>query len=315
MHARALLFTIYGSYIRHYGGKIEIAHLIRLMGRHEFTPGAVRAAVMRVAQQGWIETRRKGDKSYYALTERGRQRMEEAAERIYKYKREQWDGQWRMLVYNVPESKRELRSQLRQELKWLGWGALSNSLWITPNKILDITQEHLRSYRINRYVEIFEAKHMAFSSEQELVKQCWDWPEIEARYEDFLSLYKPRLEEALKTPVSPEVAFVEATELVHQYRKFLFIDPRLPVELVPAQFRGEEVSKLFLDYYALLHEKSFDFFEEVISASNRDAASLAAAREHTRLDLIEITAANEYIALAIDAENRAGDEADVAPVD
>lgn len=297
MHARALLFTICGSYVRYYGGKIDIASLICLMGEHGFTPGAVRASVLRVTQQGWLESRRKGDKSYYALTERGRRRMEEAAERIYKFKREQWDGQWRMLVYNIPEKKRELRAQIRQELKWLGWGSLTNSVWITPNKIIDITREHLRPYRINRHLEIFEAKHVAFSSDQELVKECWDWTEIEARYEEFLSLYRPRFQEAIEEEITPRIAFVEKTELVHEYRKFLFIDPRLPAELSPAQSLGEEVSKLFLDFYTALHEKSLDFFEGVISANARDSASRSVARERAQQDIIEITAANEYITL------------------
>jgi phenylacetic acid degradation operon negative regulatory protein len=271
------------------------------MTEHGFTAGAVRAAVLRVTQQGWLETRRKGDKSTYALTERGRRRMEEAAERIYKFKREQWDGKWRLIVYNIPEKKRELRAQVRQELKWLGWGSLSNSLWITPNNIVEITKEHLRPYRINRHIEIFEADHLAFSSEQELVKQCWDWAEIEGRHEEFISLYKPRLEEALREKITPETAFVEKTRLVHEYRKFLFIDPRLPAELSPAQTGGEEVSRQFLDYYTLLHEKSLDFFEEIISGNAREAAPfmaaspMAVARERARLDLVEITAANEYI--------------------
>lgn len=313
MHARALLFTIYGSYVRYYGGRIEIASLIRLMGEQGFTPGAVRAAVMRVSQQGWLESRKKGDKSYYALTERGRKRMEEAAERIYKFKREQWDGLWRMLVYTIPEKKRELRAQIRQELKWLGWGSLSNSVWITPNNIIDMTREHLRSYRISRYVEIFESKHIAFSTDQELIKQCWDWAEIEAKYEEFLSLYKPRLEEALKGSVSPETAFVEKTRLVHEYRKFLFIDPRLPTELSPAKPRGEDISKLFLDYYTLLHEKSLDFFEEVVSAGVRDSSSIAVAREVARQDLIEITAANEHIAHGSESKEEAtNDQSDTS---
>ena len=61
------------------------------------------------------------------------------------------------------------------------------------------------------------------------------------------------------------------------------------------------MSRLFLDYYSLLHEKSLDFFEEIISANAREAAPImaaspmAVARERARLDLVEITAANEYI--------------------
>jgi len=298
MHARALLFTIYGSYVRYYGGKIDIASLIRLMRQHQFTDGAVRAAVARVTQQGWIEARSKGSKRYYALTERGRRRMNEAAERIYKFRRELWDGRWRILVYNIPEKKHELRSQIRQELKWLGWGSLSNSAWITPNNIVERTKEHLKSYRVNKYVEIFEATYLAFSDDQELLKKCWDLTGIDARYQEFISEYQPRLAEAQASPPTPEQAFVEKTELVHEYRKFLFIDPRLPSELSTPFTHGEDVSKLFLDYYGLLHEGSLSFFEEVTrAASNRSASLLEEARRKAGMDLAEIAAANEYLNL------------------
>jgi phenylacetic acid degradation operon negative regulatory protein len=298
MHARALLFTIYGSYVRHYGGKIEIASLIRLMKQHGFTDGAVRAAVARVTQQGWIESRSKGNKRYYALTERGRRRMTEAAERIYKFKREHWDGRWRILVYNIPEKKHELRSQIRQELKWLGWGSLSNSAWITPNNIVERTKEHLKSYRVNKYVEIFEATYLAFSDDQELLKKCWDLTEIDARYREFISVYQSRLAEALANPPSPEQAFVEKTELVHEYRKFLFIDPRLPSELCTPFTHGEDVSKLFLDYYGALHDGSLSFFEEVTRAAlTRGNSPLEESRHRASMDIAEITAANEYLNL------------------
>jgi phenylacetic acid degradation operon negative regulatory protein len=295
MHARALLFTLYGSYIRHYGGKIDIASLVRLMGEHGLTPGAVRAAVLRVTQQGWLEARTKRGKRYYALTEPGRRRMLEAAERIYKFKRVDWDGKWRMLVYNLPESRHELRNQIRQELKWLGWGSLSNSAWITPNNIVDITQEHLRSYRVNRHIEIFEAQHLGFSDEQELVKKCWDLSEIEARYRQFQRQFRARLEEALASPLSPETAFVEKTELVHEYRKFLFIDPRLPKEFSSVLSYGEEMSQLFLEYYRALHDSSLSFFEEVISARNQEFLALEEGRRQADMDLPEITAANEFL--------------------
>ncbi|HUK88778.1 MAG TPA: PaaX family transcriptional regulator C-terminal domain-containing protein [Blastocatellia bacterium] len=297
MHARALLFTIYGSYVRHYGGKIDIASLIRLMRQHGFTDGAVRAAVARVTQQGWIEAKTKSNKRYYALTERGRRRMAEAAERIYKFKREHWDGRWRILVYNIPEKKHELRSQIRQELKWLGWGSLSNSAWITPNNIVDRTIEHLKSYRIDKYVEIFDATHLAFSEDQELLKKCWDLTAIDAGYRKFISIYQPRLAEAEVSPPPPDRAFVEKTMLVHEYRKFLFIDPRLPSEMCAPFTHGEDVSKLFLDYYGALHDSSLNFFEEVTSAANRGMAPPAEGRRRASMDTAEITAANEYLSL------------------
>lgn len=265
---------------------------------HGFTDGAVRAAVTRITQQGWLEVRNRGNKRYYALTERGRRRMAEAAERIYKFKREHWDGRWRMLVYSIPENKHELRNQIRQELKWLGWGSLSNSAWITPNNIVDITTEHLRPYRINKFVEIFEAVHLAFSDEHELVKKCWDLSEINTRYRQFINAYGSRAEAARISPPPPEEAFVEKTRLVHEYRKFLFIDPRLPSEFSGTFNHGEDVSKLFLEYYNLLHDSSLTFFEEVTQAASRETASLEEARRRAGMDMAEIAAATEYLSLA-----------------
>jgi phenylacetic acid degradation operon negative regulatory protein len=180
-------------------------------------------------------------------------------------------------------------------LRWLGWGSLSNSAWITPNNIVAITKEHLRSYRINRHLEIFEANHLAFSTEQELIKKCWDLSEIDSRYQKFLSEYLPRLEKVRTSGPAPEEAFVEKTLLVHEYRKFLFVDPRLPKELSSSRSHGEDVSKLFLEYYTALHESSLSFFEEVISATNGEILALAEGRHHANMDLVEITAANEFL--------------------
>lgn len=57
------------------------------------------------------------------MTDRGVQRMDEAANRIYKMKPNEWDGKWRILMYTIPEDKRQLRDDLRKELLWSGFGS------------------------------------------------------------------------------------------------------------------------------------------------------------------------------------------------
>lgn len=104
-NTQSMIFTIYGDYIRHYGNKIWIGSLIRLLkefGHHE---QSVRVAISRMMKQGWLESEKKGNKSYYFLTTRGEARMEEAAIRIFKLKPNDWDGKWRMLMYTIPEEK------------------------------------------------------------------------------------------------------------------------------------------------------------------------------------------------------------------
>ncbi|MEH6944566.1 PaaX family transcriptional regulator C-terminal domain-containing protein, partial [Bacillus sp. JJ722] len=62
--------------------------------------------------------------------------------------------------------------------------------------------------------------------------------------------------------------FVERTNLVHEYRKFLFIDPGLPAELLPARWNGSHAALLFSQYYRVLAEPANRFFENVFKEGN-----------------------------------------------
>lgn len=62
--------------------------------------------------------------------------------------------------------------------------------------------------------------------------------------------------------------FAERTRLVHEYRKFLFIDPGLPEELLPSQWLGTEAQEIFSGYYKDLAEPSSRFFESIFQEGN-----------------------------------------------
>ncbi|GAC41225.1 transcriptional repressor [Paenibacillus popilliae ATCC 14706] len=61
--------------------------------------------------------------------------------------------------------------------------------------------------------------------------------------------------------------FVEKTKLVYQYRKFLFIDPDFPEELLPDIWLGKGADQLFQNYYDLMHPGASRFFEQVYEPS------------------------------------------------
>lgn len=68
--------------------------------------------------------------------------------------------------------------------------------------------------------------------------------------------------------MTPADCFVERTKLVHEYRKFLFIDPGLPEELLPEIWFGNQAAQLFSDYYKELVVPAGEFFESVFSEGN-----------------------------------------------
>ena len=64
--------------------------------------------------------------------------------------------------------------------------------------------------------------------------------------------------------MTDEECFIERTNLVHAYRKFLFVDPFLPKELLPERWNGNHAALLFNQYYQMLAGPANRFFEGVL---------------------------------------------------
>lgn len=272
MNTRSMIFTLFGDYIRHYGGEIWIGSLIRLLEEFGHNSQAVRAAISRMQKQGWVQAKKEGNKSYYFLTSRGQKRLEEAATRIFKLKNDTWDHQWRMFFYHIPEKKRNLRDELRQELVWNGFGSLTHSCWISPNPLEEQVQDMIERYDVHEYVDFFVANYKSPRESQSLVERCWDLNNINEKYQAFIDDYSKRYvvdrNKIEKGETTDGYCFVERTKLIHEYRKFLFIDPGLPEELLPEYWMGDHAAALFRDYYQVLATPSSRFFEEVFREGN-----------------------------------------------
>jgi phenylacetic acid degradation operon negative regulatory protein len=242
------------------------------MGEFGLSEPAVRAAISRMLRQGWLESRKVGNRSYYSMTERGKKRLDEAAARIYKVETDKWDGKWCIVSYNIPEERRALRDQLRKELGWMGFGMLTTSTWISPNDLGQRIKELTEAYEITEHVEIFHADHLGWSQARQLVQKCWNIDEINEKYKAFIDTFRGKYEEMAKKlrenqQVADSYCFVEKTILVHEYRKFLFIDPDLPQELLPDLWLGREADQLFQNYYRILNPGAVRFFETAYEAA------------------------------------------------
>lgn len=271
-NTQSMIFTIYGDYIRHYGNKIWIGSLIRLLKEFGHNEQGVRVAISRMVKQGWIQSEKQGNKSFYFLTPRGETRMEEAAQRIFKLMPHEWDQKWRILMYTIPEEKRQIRDELRKELLWSGFGSFSNSCWISPNNLEREVELLIEKYDIESYVDFFVSDYKGPKENEDLVRKSWPINDIEAKYEEFISMYSKQfiiqqstIQRGLMTNAE---CFVERTNLVHEYRKFLFIDPGLPKELMPANWIGNHAALLFSQYYKMLAEPASQFFEAVFKMDN-----------------------------------------------
>jgi phenylacetic acid degradation operon negative regulatory protein len=223
-----------------------------------------------MTRQAWLTAGRSGRASYYALTPGGEARVEEAARRIFKLHPERWDGLWRIVVLPaVTAMRREDRAALRRELEWMGYAALARGVYVTPNDLAAHLPALIERYRLPGRGEMFAARLDRPDDASAFAARHWDLPAIDAAYGTFVGAWQPRLSEwrgaAARNggalDLADGAAFREKTRLVHEFRKFLFVDPGLPADVLPERWRGTEARGLFSAAYYLLSEPALRFFE------------------------------------------------------
>jgi len=252
VRARSTIFTLYTELV-YPGDTVWVGRLVRWMELLGFSEPAVRAAVSRSAARGWITPERRGRRAYYKLSPRVYWQVRQVRRRLCDGQRDTWDGRWRMLVYAVPEGMRSQRDKFRNELVLLGYGTPAPGVWISPTADLEATQELINFYDLSPYVEAFLAERLNGQPVEKLVKRTFHLEEAAKRYREL----DGRLNSLPASP-SPETAFVELIQLVHEARKILFFDPGLPPELAPPSFVGGAVRERFNEARLHLREKAGD---------------------------------------------------------
>src|SRR5947209_5062750 len=116
--ANSLLLTVLGEFVLPDGRPVWTSSLLTLFRELGVEEKALRQALMRTADDGWIVGDRLGRRTRWQLTESGRRLLSEGSARIYGFRGppEDWDGQWLLLLVTVPENNRGLRTRLRTQL-------------------------------------------------------------------------------------------------------------------------------------------------------------------------------------------------------
>jgi phenylacetic acid degradation operon negative regulatory protein len=240
VNARSALFDLYGDHLRSRGAQAPVASLVRLLAPLGITEPAARTAVSRMARQGWLAPVRcePGGAAGYALTPRAIRRLDEAAERIYRSGEPAWDGRWHILmVERITERAR--RERVRAALGYLGYAPLGDTAWISPRASVELDAlldtERLRA---ERFVASYDGDAHG------LLARAWDLDRLGRAYQRWLAMASDLIAGA-GASATDEAVFALRSTLVHEWRKFLFSDPGLPAELLPAHWPGHEAAKVF----------------------------------------------------------------------
>lgn len=265
MKPRSLVFDLFGDYLRYRGGEVRLRALVELMACFDVPESTVRVVVTRMRREGWLDARREGRETVYALTGAAWQLLDEGRTRIFNRAQGPWDGQWHMVVYSVPETERALREQLRKKLAWFGFGRVSAAVWLSPHHRIDEVVDAFAEFPAVQ-LDTFRSRSAGPAADRDLAARAWDLEQLDQDYGGLLDAYKPRLAEYRAGGLSDREALVERMRLVHDYRLFPFRDPDLPPELLPAGWQGRRAHETFLEAHGLLRAAAEQYVDGLIGA-------------------------------------------------
>ncbi len=139
----------------------DFAYNPMLVGR-DLKQSALSHALRRLREKGLVE---KSDdinmgKIIYKLTEVGRDflLLDKAEDQI------EWDGKWRIVIFDIPENKRAVRNILRGRLKLWGFKRWQQSVWASKKNITQKLRKLIKELNIEDWVLVIESDNVGLKN-------------------------------------------------------------------------------------------------------------------------------------------------------
>lgn len=163
---------------------------------------------------------------------------------FFRFLKDKWDGKWRVISYEIPEKKREIRDRLRREMQGWGLGPWHRSFWLTPHPVLSALKTLTSQKEEEKYIQAFEADHL-FGDREILIEKVWGKTNLDKQYRELFKKWHDILS-------STEEKIDKFKKVVSNYIDILRQDPGLPKELVGESWIGFEGYNIFQEIKAIL---------------------------------------------------------------
>jgi len=272
--AKALLLTVLGELVLPRDGSAWTGTLVESLGRLDVEEKNARQAIARLADDGLLASQRDGRRVRWHLSAAGRDLLTAGTQRIYGFGAPggaRWDSHWLVVLCPVPEEQRAKRHHLRARLGFAGFGFLSAGVAISPHlEREELASAVLRELGLVSGAAVLRARAGDLVPDGDLLHRAWDLDDLAGRYRAFIDAAS-----ALR-PADGAEHFAALATLVHEWRRFPFIDPEIPDELLPPAWPGHRAKALFDERHARWSPAAVLWFAE------REAASGEAASRRLR---------------------------------
>lgn len=240
----SVVLTVFGDALAARGGEIALPSLLQLMARLGSNDGVVRTALSRLTAEGWLDRTRAGRTSFYRLAPRGIVESAAATVRIYGPLDRSWGGALRVVLADGDTD--------RAALEVSGYALIAPGVLIAPD---------CAPAPADALALVATAPPDTL---QAVSGKAWPLTGLSAAYAEFLERYG---EMDVPSDIAPEDAMALRTLLIHDYRRIVLRDPRLPAALLPPGWPGHAARASCASLYGVLIPGSEKWLDTVRNAS------------------------------------------------
>jgi phenylacetic acid degradation operon negative regulatory protein len=281
-----IIFNLFGDYVNPRGDSAWTSGLLDVLEVLGVSERAARSTLSRMKQKGWLHASKDGRRSAYQLTPRGKQLLDEGGRRLFGPRPGPWDGRWHLVTYSLPQAMRTERGHLRTGLSWLGYGMLSPGTMVAAYPMSGEVCSLLKELDVESYVDFFTESRLEMKSDAEIVTRCWDLPDLNRRYVQFIDRHRAAFESLISNDVARDTlphseSFVHRFWATYEFSAFPREDPRLPAKLLPEDWRGKEAAELMTELRSTLKQPAEQYIDTTLGIhirQNRSRSKAAHAR-------------------------------------
>lgn len=219
----SIIVSLFGDMARNSGDQISGPLMSRIIEPIGIRPEAIRVALHRLRNDGWITSQKRGRTSFYALAPRGLDETASATPRIYA-RTTDTPSCWHVIILRAMSSPE--RGSAEKPLQGMGYTPLGQGVFLgkgkAPSKpgdafVLSGQPDHIPDWLKQQIADPWTASYQAMAQSLSTVDQLLNGHTI-----------------------SDLQSATLRTLIVHNWRRILLNHPDLPAEFYPNDWKGFE---------------------------------------------------------------------------
>ncbi len=215
----------------------------------KYKPSSLRQTIYRLLSTGDLEKKIIQGEPTLILSGKGLKKLGRKFS-YFRLQNKNWDGYWRLVIFDIDEKKKYLRDKLRAKLQELGFGMWQKSIYISPFDLAEDMVEFLHSQKLFGLAYVLTAKHQLMGEARTLAADVWHLNIINDEYQLLIDAMEKfhdfsNIKQSTSLP-----------KICQDYDQLLLKDPCLPQVLLPQDWLAEKARKLLIQTIKTVSTKS-----------------------------------------------------------